>query len=124
MLVASSLLLGEGCPHAKKLVILEARSGDLAGERGGDLGRGLFRLEAVLEALLGGWTVLVEASWMSELGRSRSSCGGMDLRPNMDMIGLLDSQLLTAEGPGSAAWAWLECRVAACAVPSEPDRTD
>lgn len=70
----SSVVVGEGCPQPKKLLSLEEPSGDLTGEMGGDLGKGLLRLDDVLVALSGGLSVVRDACWMSEFGRSRSRC--------------------------------------------------
>lgn len=72
----SSVLVGEGCPQPKKLLNLEALSGDLTGDMGGDLGKGLLRLvDDVLVALSGGLSAVGDACCMlSEFGRSRSRC--------------------------------------------------
>lgn len=78
-LLASSVLVGEGCAQPKKLLSFEEPRGDLTGERGGDLGNGLLRVDSVLEFLSGGRPILVGACGMSESGRTRSSCGGIGL---------------------------------------------
>lgn len=87
---------------------------------GGDLGSGLLRLDSVLEALSGGRARVMDACWITEFGRSRSSCGGIDRRLNVDMIELLDLRVSTAGRTEIPKSIPSEFSVPACAVTSEP----